>query len=71
MVIVGHGQGPQRRVRLRVLGGDHRGGARHVQVFRDSDLLLKWDLDNQKAIEGKPTRRLLGLIDELRKEGRL
>ena len=51
--------------------GDHRGGARHVHVFRDSDLVLKWDLDNEKAIEGKPTRRLLGLIDELRKEGRL
>jgi hypothetical protein len=51
--------------------GDHRGGAKHVHVFRDSRLVLKWDLDNEKALEGRPTSRVLELIGQLRKEGRI
>ena len=41
---------------------DH--GPRHVHVYRGGRLVLKWDLDNEKAMEGKPTRRLLDLIRE-------
>ncbi len=49
--------------------GDH--SPRHVYVYRDGRLVVKWDLDNKKAMEGKPTRRVLGLIRELRTEGLL
>ena len=49
--------------------GDH--GPRHVHVYRGGRLVLKWDLDNEKAMEGKPTRRLLDLIRELKMEGLL
>lgn len=46
--------------------GDH--GPRHVHVYRDGRLIVKWDLENEKAMEGRPTRRVLELICELRKE---
>jgi cell wall-associated NlpC family hydrolase len=49
--------------------GDH--GPRHVHVYRGGRLVLKWDLENEKAMEGKPTRRLLDLIRELETEGLL
>jgi hypothetical protein len=49
--------------------GDHP--ARHVHVYRDSTLIVKWDLDNQKAMKGAPTRRILALIRELEAEGLL
>jgi hypothetical protein len=51
--------------------GDHPGGSRHVHVFRDGRLIVKWDLDHDRALEGRPTRRILALIAELRLEGRL
>jgi len=44
---------------------------RHVHVYRDSTLVVKWDLDNQKAMQGKPNRRVLELIAELESEGLL
>jgi hypothetical protein len=49
--------------------GDH--GPRHVHAYRDGRLVVKWDLENEKAMEGKQTRRVLELIGELRTEGRL
>jgi hypothetical protein len=49
--------------------GDH--GPRHVHVYRDKKLVLKWDLDHGLAMKGVATPRLLGLIAELRAEGRL
>lgn len=49
--------------------GDH--GPQHVHVYRGGRLVLKWDLDNEKAMQGKPTRRVLDLIRELRTEGLL
>ena len=49
--------------------GDH--GPRHVHVYRGGRLVLKWDLENEKAMEGNPTRRLLDLIRELETEGLL
>jgi hypothetical protein len=49
--------------------GDH--GPRHVHVYRDGDLVLKWDLENDAAMAGTPTRKVLQLIGELREEGLL
>ena len=40
--------------------GDHR--PRHVHVYRDDKLIVKWDLENDKAMRGD---------NELREEGRL
>jgi hypothetical protein len=44
---------------------------RHVHVYRDGRLIVKWDLDNQKAMKGAATRRILELIAELEAEGLL
>ena len=49
--------------------GDHT--PRHVHVFRDRELIVKWDLENNRPIEGRSTRRIQELIEELRREGRL
>ena len=47
--------------------GDH--GPRHVHVYRDGSLVLKWDLENRTAMTGRPTRRLTALIRQLQREG--
>ena len=44
---------------------------RHVHVYRDGKLIVKWDLDNQKPMKGAVTRRILELISELEAEGLL
>jgi hypothetical protein len=49
--------------------GDHP--PRHVHVYRDGKLIVKWDLDNHKPMKGAATRRLLELISELEAEGLL
>ena len=49
--------------------GDHP--PRHVHVYRDGKLVVKWDLDNKKAMKGRPTSRVLNLIEILQSEGRL
>lgn len=49
--------------------GDHT--PRHVHVYRDGKLVLKWDLDHHCAMAGEPTRRILRLIQELEDEGLL
>jgi hypothetical protein len=49
--------------------GDH--GPRHVHVYRDKKLVVKWDLDHGVAMKGSATQRVLKLIEELREEGRL
>ncbi len=49
--------------------GDHT--PRHVHVYRDGKPIVKWDLDNKKAMRGVATRRILNLIDELESEGLL
>ena len=47
--------------------GDH--GPKHVHVYRDGRLVLKWDLDANLAMKGRPTARILRIIAELRNEG--
>ncbi len=49
--------------------GDH--SPRHVHVYRDGELILKWDLDNGKPMAGNPSRKLLELIRELEAEDKL
>jgi hypothetical protein len=47
--------------------GDH--SPRHVHVRRDGKLVLKWDLDHNRPLSGRPRRRVLRLIGQLRAEG--
>jgi hypothetical protein len=49
--------------------GDH--SPFHVHVYRGGTLVLKWDLENGEVMQGRATRRLLRLIEELREEGLL
>ncbi len=49
--------------------GDH--SPRHVHVYRDGKLVVKWDLDNRRAMRGRANSRILKLIAELEREGRL
>jgi len=49
--------------------GDH--SPRHVHVYKDAKLIVKWDLDNGKAMKGKATKRVLELIKQLQNEGLL
>ncbi len=49
--------------------GDH--SPRHVHVYRDGKLVVKWDLENRMPMVGEANRRVLSLIDELESEGLL
>ena len=49
--------------------GDH--GPRHVHVYEDQKLIVKWDLDHGVAMKGKANGKILKLIAELQQEGRL
>ena len=49
--------------------GDH--SPRHVHVYRDGRLILKWDLENRSVMKGRATRRVLALVQALEAEGRL
>lgn len=49
--------------------GDHP--PRHVHVYRDAKLIVKWDLDSGTAMQGVASRRILALIAELEAEGEL
>lgn len=49
--------------------GDH--SPYHVHVYRDGTLVVKWDLENDLAMKGEATARILRLIGELREEGKL
>jgi hypothetical protein len=40
-------------------------------VYKDGKLILKWDLENGKAMRGRSTERVLALIRELQAEGLL
>ena len=46
--------------------GDH--GPRHVHVYKNGKMIVKWDLENEKAMRGRPTKRVLTLIRELEAE---
>jgi len=44
---------------------------RHVHVYRDGRFILKWDLDNRQPMKGRPSRRVLHLIEAPVSEGLL
>jgi len=44
---------------------------RHVHVYRDGTLVVKWDLDNGQPMQGQASARIRRLISELVDEGRL
>ena len=46
---------------------DH--GPRHVHVYRDGTLVVKWDLERGKAMKGVATARLRKLLDRLVEDG--
>jgi len=46
--------------------GDH--SPRHVHVYRDRRLVVKWDLDNERPMKGRASRRVIELIEQLREE---
>lgn len=49
--------------------GDH--GPRHVHVYRNGRLIVKWDLDRGIVTKGIAGARVRKLIAELRAEGLL
>ena len=49
--------------------GDH--APRHVHVYRDGHLVVKWDLDNWLPMKGKADARILRLVKQLQEEGAL
>jgi hypothetical protein len=49
--------------------GDH--SPRHVHVYQRGQLIVKWDLNNDRAMVGRASRKILRLIRDLEKEGRL
>jgi hypothetical protein len=44
---------------------------RHVHVYRDGELVTKWDLENRQPMKGEATRKVLKLIAALEAEGLL
>ena len=42
---------------------------RHVHVYRDGKLVVKWNLDNRVPMKGSATSRVLQLIAKLEAEG--
>ncbi|MGH7835761.1 MAG: DUF4160 domain-containing protein [Candidatus Binatia bacterium] len=49
--------------------GNH--SPRHVHVYRNSKLVVKWDLDNGKSMKGQAPQRVVELIYEMLEEGLL
>lgn len=44
---------------------------RHVHVYRDGKLVLKWNLDHRQPMKGKASKRLREMIEALDREGEL
>ena len=44
---------------------------RHVHVYRDGKLVVKWDLDDKQPMKGSAPRQVLSLIADLESEGLL
>ncbi len=42
---------------------------RHVHVYRNAKLIVKWDLENRKPMKGKASVKVLELIEQLEAEG--
>jgi hypothetical protein len=44
---------------------------RHVHVYRNGRLIVKWDLENRIPMKGEASAKILELIRQLEAEGRL
>ena len=49
--------------------GDH--SPKHVHVYKDGRMVVKWDLENGQAMKGSATRKVRQIINELINEGLL
>lgn len=49
--------------------GDH--DPKHVHVYKDNKLIVKWDLENNQVMKGKITGRIRKLIEDLESENKL
>ena len=49
--------------------GDH--SPYHVHVYKDGELVVKWDLEHEVPMKGKVSAVVRKLISELRDESRL
>ena len=49
--------------------GDHT--PRHVHVYKEGKLVVKWDLENWLPMQGRANARLVRLLVELEAEGLL
>lgn len=49
--------------------GDH--SPRHVHVYKDGILVVKWNLEDWVAMEGEAPRRVIRLMTELVEDGSL
>jgi hypothetical protein len=49
--------------------GDHT--PRHVHVYRESRLVVKWDLENNQPMKGSVSQKVVDLIRQLQAEGEL
>ena len=49
--------------------GDHE--PKHVHVYKDDKLVLRWNLEKWCPISGEPTKRILGILIGLKLEGKL
>ena len=49
--------------------GDH--SPRHVHVFRDRKLVVKWDLEHGVPMKGAANRKVLRVLADLESEGLL
>lgn len=49
--------------------GDH--SPRHVHVYRDGKLVLKWNIDAWVPMKGRASAKLIKMLADLRKEGAL
>ena len=54
---------------FRTWSGDHY--PRHVHVYRDRRLVVRWDLETGAPLEGAAPRKVAEIIRELRSEGLL
>lgn len=44
---------------------------RHVHIYREGKLIVKWDLDDDRPMKGKASRAIRALLRALEAEGRL
>ena len=49
--------------------GDH--SPRHVHVYRSDQLIVRWDLDNNRPLSGRANAAIIKAIEQLQKEGKI